>query len=98
MRVPWVLGCPERGAIAVCEKPIFRLGSSSEVATRDGRSATTHSVEERLESGILAHRIEFDRRADQNQRTVSLLEGAIEPAEEAFVIRQAKMDEREPHR
>ena len=60
--------------------------------------ADAHFVEERLESGILAHRIEFDGGGDQNQRTVALLEGTIQPVEEALEIRQAKMDEGEPHR
>ena len=60
--------------------------------------ADAHSVEERLESGILAHRIEFNGGGDQNQGTVALLEGAIQPVEETLEIRQAKVDEGEPHR
>ena len=35
---------------------------------------------------------------DQNQGTVALLEGAIQPVEQALEIRQAKVDEGEPHR
>ena len=60
--------------------------------------ADSHSVEKRLESGILAHGIEFNGGGDQNQGPVALLEGTIQPMEETLAIRQAKVDEGEPHR
>src|SRR5262249_49175473 len=62
------------------------------------RLSETHSVQERLESRILAHGIKLNGGSNQNQRSVALLEGTIQPVEDALEITEAEMDEREPHR
>ena len=57
-----------------------------------------HAPQQRLESGVVAHRIELERRRNEHQGTVPFFEGAVQPLEDVLEILQSEMDEGNPHR
>ena len=60
--------------------------------------AKSHSPEQGLESGILAHRIELSCGRNQNQGTVPLVIRAVEPLKQALEIAKTEVDQGDPHR